>query len=147
MKKFTRIVSLLLVMVLLVSNFAIMAFAYDVNSGSGGSASTRTFKVYHTWGTAVKISRYSKGVASDVGGTQYSCYGQYSYTVKNASGTQIASGTWYGDRSSSATLVGALKSTGYYTITVKPVKMDSVKFPSLASYATWKTYPKYKISW
>lgn len=147
MKRFTRVVSLVLVLVLLVSNLAILASAYDVNSGSSGCATSRTYKVYHTWGTAVKLSRYAKGTARDVLGTSYSCYGKYTYTVKNSSGKQIASGTWYGDRNSSATLVGATKSTGYYTITVSAVKMDTTKYPALGSGSYWKTYPKYKISW
>lgn len=141
MKKLMRILSLTLVLAMMLSLLAVSASAYEVNCGYNGGQFSRTYTVYHTFGTAAKICRMSQGVACDYLGTRYSTYGKFTYTVKNSSGTVIKSGTWRGDSASSATLVDSWRGTGRYTISV-----SATQFPNSAcSY--WTSYPRYKITW
>lgn len=64
MKKLTRILSILMIVSILFSIFAITASAYEYTSGSTSKYS-RTFYVYHIWGKAVKITRTQAGDGRD----------------------------------------------------------------------------------
>lgn len=140
MKKLTRILSIFMIVSILFSIFAITASAYEYTSGSTSKYS-RTFYVYHTWGKAVKITRTQAGDGRDPLNTKISSYGKFTYTVKDSKGKVVRSGNWFADRTKSETLVKATQASGKYTITISGVKIDR------AAQSTWKTYPKYKITY
>lgn len=140
MSRAKRIFTCLLVLVLLVSTLATTVYAYEINCGSGGSSWQRTYKIYKAWGSSIKISRMSSGTLTN-GVTNTSNYGKFTYSVKNASGSVVASGTWNAQTKSSVTLVGAFKAAGYYTVTVSKATY------STSLYTGWVTWPKYKLTW
>lgn len=113
-----------------------------MNIHPGALASTKEpFYVYHTWGKAVKITRTEAGDGRDPLNTKILSYGKFTYTVKDSKGKVVRSGNWFADRTGSETLVKATQARGKYTITISGVKIDR------AAQSTWKTYPKYKITY
>lgn len=141
MKKLTRILSIVMIVSILFSIFAITASAYEYTSGSTSKYS-RTFYVYHTWGKAVKITRTEAGVGSNELGNKITTYGRFTYTIKDPNGKVIVKdGLWRADSTKSETLVKAFAAKGRYTITISGVKIER------AAQSTWKTYPKYKITY
>ena len=144
MKKTTRIIAFIMMVMLLVTSLPLTSFAATINCGSNGSASERTFAIYHSWGKAVKMSRHDEGIVKNVLGNEEEAYGTYKYVVKDPNGKQIKSGTWKADTTSSVTLIKATASAGTYSITVSKVSINTVKYPGFTS---WALYPRYKFTY
>ena len=143
MKKMSRLVACLLVVSTMVTMIPLSAFAGTINCGGNGSAWERTYSIYHMWGVAVKLARYTSGKVENVLGTTVAAHGTYSYTVQDPDGDVIKTGTWKADSKSSVTLVGALAAKGTYTITISKVKINTTTHPG---YTSWDVYPKYKFT-
>lgn len=49
MKKTTRIIAFIMMVMLLVTSLPLTSFAATINCGSKGSAYERTYAIYHSW--------------------------------------------------------------------------------------------------
>lgn len=137
MKKLSRILSCLLVLVIMCSVLAIPASAYEVSSGSTSSGK-RTYYIYHTWGNSATLSLKTAGTGHHVLGGTITTSGKFTVKVTTPDG-KTTSRTWYPDSNKSISLFNRLSKTGRYTIEVSGVAMTN-KYQD-----RWITYPNYKI--